>query len=107
MANACPVCASPTDYYDVVDFNRICLEHDLGRQPLSGIPIYYCLCSQCGFLHAPAFKDWSAADFMQKIYNDGYLQFDPGYASDRPAAAAKTLNATFSGKLTHFRHLVD
>ena len=62
MTNPCPVCAHPTDYHDVVDFNRICLEDTLGRQPLSGIPIYYCLCNQCGFLHAPAFKDWSAKD---------------------------------------------
>jgi len=105
MNNPCPVCSSPTDYYDVVDFNRICLEEQLGRQPLSGIPIYYCLCNQCGFLHAPAFKEWSDNDFLQRIYNADYLQFDPGYAGSRSADMAHLLEPIFARNKDHIRHL--
>ena len=86
MANPCPVCGNPTDYHDLVDFNRSCLDVHLGRQPLSGIPIYYCLCGICGFLHAPAFQAWSVPDFLEKIYNDSYADFDPDYTGARPAS---------------------
>ncbi len=105
MTNPCPVCASPTDYYDVVDFNRSCLDEQLGRQPLSGIPIYYCLCNQCGFLHAPAFKEWTASDFLQKIYNEEYIKFDPEYVSERPQRVARHLARLFNGKVERIRHL--
>lgn len=72
---------------------------------MSGIPILYCLCSTCGFLHAPAFQTWSTADFLNKIYNDDYVQFDPDYVIERPRDYADLVDETFGSKKNEIRHL--
>ncbi len=72
----CPVCSGPSNPLDVVDFNKSCEELRSLYIPLSGIPIYYYLCSVCHFCFAPEFQHWSLTDFEEKIYNNDYTIFD-------------------------------
>jgi len=80
----CKICDGAAALYGVVDFHKSCEDHKGRQQPLSGVPIYYRRCEACGFLFTDAFDAWSADDFKAHIYNAGYAQVDPDYASVRP-----------------------
>ena len=103
--HACPVCSSPTALYDVVDFNKNCLETAGVLLPLSGVPIYYRRCAACAFTWAPEFRDWSDADFLNHIYNEDYVTVDPDYLAKRPQGNAEGIAQLFGKKRTHIRHL--
>jgi 2-polyprenyl-6-hydroxyphenyl methylase/3-demethylubiquinone-9 3-methyltransferase len=81
----CKVCGVPAPLFGVCDFNRSCEEHRGKVLPMSGIPIYYRRCPNCGFLFTNAFDAFSNDDFKQWIYNDQYGSIDPDYAASRPA----------------------
>jgi hypothetical protein len=101
----CPVCAKRAALFDVVDFNKCC-EEDRGKfLPLSGVPVYYALCGDCGYLFAPEFLGWSRADFVEKIYNDAYVEVDPEFEEIRPAQSAKVLTEMFGAHKGRFSHL--
>jgi 2-polyprenyl-6-hydroxyphenyl methylase/3-demethylubiquinone-9 3-methyltransferase len=68
--------------------NRPCLIQNAVQPPLSGLPIYYRRCQNCGFLFTDAFDDWSEQEFKTHIYNDEYVAFDPGYVMSRPSGNA-------------------
>jgi 2-polyprenyl-6-hydroxyphenyl methylase/3-demethylubiquinone-9 3-methyltransferase len=85
---SCKVCDGASALYGVVDMHRPCEIPGGFRPPLSGVPVYYRRCAACGLLFTDAFDDWSEDQFKQHIYNDGYLRFDPDYASARPNANA-------------------
>jgi SAM-dependent methyltransferase len=102
---ACPVCGNHALPLDVVDFNKSCEEARGKFLPLSGIPVYYYLCSNCGFCFAPEFSDWTLDEFSKKIYNDQYIDVDPDYISVRPQGNANNLIKTFKGKEQPIRHL--
>ncbi len=101
----CPVCANRARLYDVVDFNKSCEESNGLFLPLSGTPVYYALCSHCGFLFAPEFQDWSREDFLTKIYNDDYIVVDPDFEKKRPEESAAMLHKLFGDHKKKFRHL--
>jgi len=104
-AHACPVCSAEAPLHDVVDFNRSC-EEDRGRfLPLSGEPVYYCLCPACGYLFAPMFGGWTREQFLERIYNDGYAAVDPDYRELRPAQNAALLEQMFGAHKGRFSHL--
>ncbi len=72
--------------------------------PLSGEPIYYVMCDDCGFCFAPEIALWSLSQFQEKIYNQDYAQVDPEYMQKRPAGNAnllKTLFPQFPHALNH------
>lgn len=102
---ACPVCRGATEIFDVVDFNKNCEEARGVYLPLSGRPIYYHRCPQCGFTFAPEFRSWSDEDFLRHIYNDRYVDIDPDYASTRPLNNAKFLNELLGAEKHQIRHL--
>jgi 2-polyprenyl-6-hydroxyphenyl methylase/3-demethylubiquinone-9 3-methyltransferase len=81
---SCKLCAGAAPLFGVVDFNKTCLEFDRKKLPLSGIPIYYRRCQQCGFLFTTAFDDWSPRAFIQHIYNADYHIIDPECELTRP-----------------------
>jgi SAM-dependent methyltransferase len=104
-AAPCPVCAAPAPPLDVVDFSKSCEEARGRFLPLSGIPVYYHLCGQCGFCFAPEFQSWSRADFAERIYNAGYAAVDPDYAEARPQGNAALVNKLFGQARAGLRHL--
>ena len=91
----CKCCDAPAALFDVCDFAKNC--HDKGIPPdgLSGIPIYYYRCGQCGFLFTTQFDDFSKEDFLEQIYNDDYLRVDPDFVELRPKNTAKIINSLF------------
>jgi hypothetical protein len=101
----CPVCAKQAALYDVVDFNKSC-EEDKGLfLPLTGTPVYYALCSHCGYLFAPQFQTWTDEDFGREIYNDGYTQIDPDHEGARPLGNAQLLHDLLGAHKASIRHL--
>ena len=75
----CPVCSAEAELLDVVDFNKTCREFDGVFFSLSGKPVYYSMCTSCGFTFAPELCKWSQDDFVEQIYNDDYAVVDPDY----------------------------
>lgn len=104
-ANHCPICKGQVELLDVVDFNKSCAESSGKFLPLSGIPIYYNQCTNCFFTFAPEFSKWSENDFLEKIYNDGYIEIDPDYSEARPQANFGTLQKVFGESKKIIRHL--
>ena len=103
----CPICQSLCEIHDVVDFNKSCEENRGIFLPLSGIPIYYLLCTTCGFCFAPECYTWTKQEFSDRVYNQGYAAIDPDYAEIRPTGSANSLISMFGGKeYSHdIRHL--
>lgn len=101
----CPICNGQTKYIDVVDFNKNCVEIRGKFLPLSGIPIYYTQCQDCLFAFAPEFLAWSEMDFLEKIYNDEYIEIDPDYLENRPRANSQLLSKLFGDKKEFISHL--
>lgn len=102
---ACPVCASATQWYDVVDFNKSCEEGNGLRLPLAGVGVYYARCGGCGFCCAPDLCAWPVEAFAEHIYNGGYAQVDPDYLERRPLANARQLQTLCGDKPPAFAHL--
>ncbi len=92
--------------YGVVDMNRPCLIPNAVQPPLSGLPVYYRRCRNCGFLFTDAFDDWSEQEFKIHIYNDDYLAFDPNYVTARPTGNAG-LVATLWAQHKHAIRVLD
>lgn len=101
----CPICDTPSNLLDVVDFNKNCEERRGTFLPKSGIPIYYAACVCCGFVFAPEFLNWTDDEFIKKIYNANYLVIDPDYALTRPSTNADLINKIFAVDRDKIRHL--
>lgn len=102
---ACPVCGQQAEILDVVDFNKSCVEAQGDYLQLSGKPIYYNRCVDCGFVFAPEMWGWSAEDFREHVYNDDYLIVDPDYAQTRPSRLADFVATLFPAARTEALHL--
>jgi SAM-dependent methyltransferase len=101
----CPICDASSVLLDVVDFNKSCEELSGKFLPLSGIPIYYSLCDQCGFCFASEMYEWTLDQFEHKIYNEEYLEVDPDYVQKRPSLNAAALVEMFGRSGTGINHL--
>lgn len=101
----CSVCKGACSLLDVVDFNKSCEEVRGRFLRLAGIPVYYALCSQCGFCFAPEIASWKLQEFEDKIYNDEYILVDPDYTEIRPRANAATLLSMFGDRARSIKHL--
>ncbi len=101
----CPVCRAPTEILDVVDFNKSCIEQGGAYLELSGKPIYYNRCTDCGFVLAPEMWGWSHEDFHRYVYNDDYGVVDPGYLDSRPRENAQLLDNLFPAAREGVDHL--
>jgi len=82
---ACKICNGETEILGVKDFNSSC-EDQLDKRALSfvGYPIYYHQCKGCQFIFTVDLDRWTKDDFLENIYNDGYLKVDPEYGGKRP-----------------------
>ena len=102
----CKICGGATELQGCVDAGRTC---ETGRDrflPLTGQPIYYHRCQDCGFLFTTAFDDWSPADFRREIYNEGYAAADPDYADGSRSSLNIGVVATLMQRL-EMRSLLD
>ena len=104
-AVSCKICGKEAPLYGVVDFNKSCVEITGKFLPLSGVPIYYRRCPQCGFLFTTAFDHWDAAQFKQFIYNDDYAEVDPEYEEVRPRRNAEMILRLFDRDRSRLRVL--
>lgn len=102
---ACKICSGPSALYGVVDMSRSCEILRGLHSPLSGIPIYYRRCANCGFLFTDAFDEWSLGDFKTHIYNDDYHIFDPDYLRVRPSGNADWVANLWASHKTGMRVL--
>lgn len=101
----CPVCNDTCSLLDVVDFNKSCEEAGGKFLALAGIPVYYALCSNCGFCFAPEIATWKLQEFEEKIYNDEYMLVDPDYIETRPKANAANLISMLGDQARFIKHL--
>lgn len=101
----CPVCGGDSDLIDVVDFNKSCEEARGKFLGMSGVPIYYAICSACDFCFAPEMRTWNANEVAGRIYNADYILVDPDYAQTRPRANAAFLESAFPIRSNDFRHI--
>ncbi|MDH3476597.1 MAG: class I SAM-dependent methyltransferase [Rhodospirillales bacterium] len=91
----CKLCGGASPQFGVVDFNKTCHEQSGQRLPLSGSPVYYRRCGDCGFLFTEAFDAFTSADFETRIYNADYPAIDPDFAERRPRANAALIAKLF------------
>ena len=101
LPSPCPVCGAASPLFGVVDLHKSCLEAEMMRAALSGVPVYYRQCSDCRFVFTDAFDDWSPDDFRRHIYNDQYQLIDPKYAEKRPNENAILVDRMLSGVKQH------
>jgi SAM-dependent methyltransferase len=101
----CSVCGGTCSLLDVVDFNKSCEEARGRFLDLAGIPVYYALCSECGFCFAPELMTWKLEEFEKKIYNDEYVLVDPDYVETRPRSNAANLISMFGDRAHSIKHL--
>lgn len=94
----CKVCGGATELYGVVDFNKNCEEKGGVYLPLSGIPVYYSRCMDCGLVATSMFDAWTPKDFADHIYNGDYVKVDPDYEQERPVRTSE-LVLDLAGKL--------
>jgi hypothetical protein len=102
---ACLVCGAPARSLAYLDFNKTCADGAGSIFPKADIPVEYLQCSDCGFIFAPMFQQWSLKDFETWIYNKDYPATDPDYLTARPTASAGTVEYIFGDKKERLRHL--
>jgi 2-polyprenyl-6-hydroxyphenyl methylase/3-demethylubiquinone-9 3-methyltransferase len=91
----CKCCGASSPLYGVVDFNKNCSEQRGRVLGVSGVPIYYYRCPQCGFIFTTAFDRFTAEDFSRHIYNQEYRIVDPDYEDERSRNSAALLGNLF------------
>lgn len=91
-STVCKCCGKPADLFGVVDFHKSCEDRRRPPLPLSGVPIYYYRCPNCGFLFTTAFDEFTQQDFAAHIYNEQYILVDPDYAGHRPRQSAQVVH---------------
>ncbi len=99
----CKICEGPSGLFGLVDFSKNCEE--ITDIALSGLPVYYRRCRNCGFIYTTDFDHWTAEDWSANVYNDDYITFDPEYVEKRPAQNAKMLINTFKPRTPPVRLL--
>ena len=93
----CKICRGRSPLFGVVDFHKSCMEGQGKRLTLSGVPVYYRRCEQCGFLATDFFDVWPDAAFAEHVYNADYIKVDPDFLELRPTGNAGLIAGTFAG----------
>lgn len=88
----CKVCSEVSTLFEVIDFNRTC-SPDNYPFGLSGIPIYFFRCSNCGFIFNNAFDEFNSKGWVDHVYNADYFKYlDIDYKVVRPNLNAELLS---------------
>ena len=66
----CKCCGALAFLYGVVDFHKNCEIYRRNVLEISGVPIYYHRCPECGFIFTTAFDHFTNEDFQQYVYNE-------------------------------------
>lgn len=94
---ACKICSGPADRFDVVDFEKTCSIANTYPRGLSGTPVYYFRCRNCGFIFTDFFDTFTEHDWKRQVYNPDYKLVDPEYADARPRSNARYVKLLLSG----------
>ncbi len=97
VACPCPICEGSSVPFGRVDFGKSC---SAAATRETGRMIDYRRCERCGFIWAPEFRAYSPADFAEQIYNDGYLEADPEFLTERPRGNVAVIASTFGRRGT-------
>ncbi len=92
----CKCCGASARLYGACDLNKNCMELQGKFLPPSGIPVSYYRCPACGFIFSTDFDDATPEELKENIYNDGYPEVDPDYASVRPSGNTELISDVFS-----------
>lgn len=95
---ACKCCGSPARLAGFVDFARDCYGYNAKHGVVSGIPIPYYRCADCGFGFTDRFDDWTPEQFGAHIYNAEYHLYDPRFEIERPRKIANLVMQLFPQK---------
>jgi len=97
-AARCKVCGGESNPFDMVDFYKSC-QTTLYPLGLSGIPVIYRKCGECGFIFTDFFDDFTHEQWRCHVYNDEYYaRLDPDYLNVRPRQTARDLVAFLAGR---------
>lgn len=88
----CKICNADSYLFDVVDFNKFCNQIDYYSSGLSGVPIYYRKCENCGLIFTTSLDSLDKQGFAEFVYNDDYVKYDPDYVEKRPKQNADFLD---------------
>jgi 2-polyprenyl-6-hydroxyphenyl methylase/3-demethylubiquinone-9 3-methyltransferase len=89
----CKICTNHAILFDTVDFSKSCTEQSGTILPESYELVKYYRCNYCNFIFTPHFDTFTAHEFIEKIYNQDYVQFDPLYPEIRPKTNARFLQS--------------
>jgi len=81
--------------FDVVDSGKSALPQPF-NYGLTGIPVYFFRCGDCGFCFRTDWDHWTHHEFSKRIYNQDYIKFDPEYKEIRPRFLAHYFANRFS-----------
>lgn len=101
----CKCCGDLARVMGGVDFNKCCEEPAGVVLPVSGVEVPYFRCGRCGFVFTRFFDVWKPEDFLDHVYNEGYLQVDPDYAGARAEGAAQVILKNFGEHREKLRFL--
>jgi 2-polyprenyl-6-hydroxyphenyl methylase/3-demethylubiquinone-9 3-methyltransferase len=91
----CRCCGARALLHQVVDFNS---RGGSAAPVLSGAPVYYRRCQDCGFVFTDAFDAWQPYDFQRYVYNETFFAADPGFLMERPGRRAREIAAFFPSR---------
>lgn len=91
---ACPICASPSSFLISRRSDASCADR-FAEAPKKGWDqvLNYCQCTQCAHVFTTDFDHWTDLDFRERIYNEHYVEFDPGYTGKRSRLVAEAIKA--------------
>jgi hypothetical protein len=102
---ACKICQGEPEIQGYVDSGRSCETRNGTYLPLTGTPVKYLRCTDCGFLFTTHFDDWTFADFRREIYNEDYPKADPGWTDGIRAREGAKITAIVMGQYGYINTL--
>lgn len=93
----CKICGEHAAPFDMIDFNKTC---NAAKYPfgLSGVPVVYRRCRNCGFIFTDFFDTFSDEQWTSLVYNDDYIRVDPDYLDHRPRFNAGMISTLLSSR---------
>lgn len=77
----CKLCGNNASYIGSKDLGKGCLTSSPYIE--TGILVLYYTCNSCGLTYTPYFDTFTYSQWVEYIYNDEYILYDPEYAGIR------------------------